>query len=247
MGALRSTLRRLDAGLAAVHDKQRHWHPGVRVAWWVLALPLAIAAAAGAAVRPGRKALSFALAGFAALVFVSAAVSPPEDDTTGVAADGTTTSTTEATTTSTVAPTTTTVATITSTSTTTTTTTPPTTAAAIASTTTTTRRPATTTTTRPPATTAAPAAAGRCTASVDNPHPTRNQTITVLVESNVPSTPFTATAHYKSLDTLQQGTTGGSGAGAVSFMTSGATSGYTVDIDVSISGKATCSTSFTPQ
>ena len=246
MATWRSALRQVDAGLASVHDRQRRWHSIARVAWWVLALPVATAAAASAAVGRGRKALYFALAGFSGLVFVSAAASPPEQDTTGVAADGTTTSTTEATTT-TAAPTTTTTVDTTTTVAPTTTAPPPTTTTAPV--TTTTKRPAviTTTTTRPPTTTTASAPAGRCTASVDNPHPTTNQTITVLIESNVPSTPFTATAHYKSLDTVNGGTTGTSGAGAVAFMTSHATPGYTVSIDVNISGKATCSTSFTPQ
>lgn len=89
-------------------------------------------------------------------------------------------------------------------------------------------------------------AAGSCTASVSNSSPTQNSTVVVSVTSNVPSTPFTATANYKSKDTTQSGTTNGQGSGSVSFMISRATPGYEVVVEVDISGKASCSTSFTP-
>jgi hypothetical protein len=99
--------------------------------------------------------------------------------------------------------------------------------------------------TSPPST--AGQAAGSCTASVDNPSPTRNQTVTVSVASNVSSASFTATAHYKSKDTVQSGATNSSGSGSVAFRISSATPGYSVRIDVDVSGRASCSSQFTPQ
>jgi hypothetical protein len=82
---------------------------------------------------------------------------------------------------------------------------------------------------------------------VDNAAPTRGQTVTLSVTSNVPTTRFTAVAHYESKDTVRQGTTDGSGAGSVAFRISTATSGFKVVVEVDISGRALCQTSFTTQ
>jgi hypothetical protein len=98
-----------------------------------------------------------------------------------------------------------------------------------------------------PPNTQPPAPNGQCSASVDNPSPTRNQTVTVLVTSDVAHTPFTATAHYSSKDTSQHGVTDSTGNGSVAFRIGSATPGYTVIVDVDISGRASCSTSFTPR
>ena len=68
----------------------------------------------------------------------------------------------------------------------------------------------------------------------------------MMVTSNVPSTPFTATAHYKSKDSVWPGTTDASGTGQTTFSIGSASAGYTVRVDVNISGKAACSTQFTP-
>jgi hypothetical protein len=109
-----------------------------------------------------------------------------------------------------------------------------------------TTRPKTTATrSRKAATSGAPAAA--CTASVDNRTPAAGESVVVTVTSNVPATPFTVTAHYKSKDRPLSGVTNSAGAGSVTFDVGSATKGYTVKVDVNISGKATCSTEFTPQ
>ena len=67
------------------------------------------------------------------------------------------------------------------------------------------------------------------------------------VSSNVPTTPFTATAHYKTTDHTFSSTTDGSGHGSITFGIGRPTVGYTVVVDVDISGRAQCQTSFTPQ
>jgi hypothetical protein len=109
-----------------------------------------------------------------------------------------------------------------------------------------TTRPKTATTLRPKTTPAAGPAAS-CTASVDNRTPASGDNVVVTVTSTVPTTPFTVTAHYKSKDTLVSGVTNGDGVGSVTFDIGSPAKGYKVKVDVNISGKATCSTEFTPR
>ena len=109
-----------------------------------------------------------------------------------------------------------------------------------------TTRPKTTATrSRKAATGGVPAAS--CTASVDNRTPATGESVVVMVTSNVPTTPFTVTAHYKSKDRALSGVTNGAGVGSVTFDVGSATKGYKVKVDVNISGKAACSTEFTPR
>jgi hypothetical protein len=91
------------------------------------------------------------------------------------------------------------------------------------------------------------APAPSCTASVDNRTPGAGESVVVTVASTLPGTPFTVTAHYKSKAKPLSGVTDGAGAGAVTFDIGAATKGYTVKLDVNVSGQATCSTEFTPQ
>ena len=225
--------------LARAHQAHRGWHPWLRVAWWVCLTPVAVTAWIATTHGRAKPYAYGAVALFLAVGAIGSMSAPPDEPTTVTAADQrTTTTTSERPTTTTEAPTTT---TTTVTTTTTTTTAPaavPTTAA---------RRATTTTVRQAVAPTTAAPAAGTCSASIDNSRPTTNQTVTVTVSSNVASTGFTATAHYKTKDTVRPGSTSASGAGAVAFMTSHATSGYTVEIDIDISGRAYCSTSFTPR
>jgi hypothetical protein len=85
-----------------------------------------------------------------------------------------------------------------------------------------------------------------CTASVSNASPTANQTVDVQVESNLPDTTVTATAHYKTTATTKTGSTDSAGNATVPFRIGSAMSGFTVEVDVAVGG-ATCTTSFTPQ
>jgi hypothetical protein len=54
-------------------------------------------------------------------------------------------------------------------------------------------------------------------------------------------------AHYKSTDTTKSGTTDPAGKADIPYSISGATSGYTVKVDVNVAGKESCATQFTPQ
>lgn len=91
-----------------------------------------------------------------------------------------------------------------------------------------------------------PPPAGTCTASMSNPTPGRGGSETVHVSSNVPNTGLTVTVHYKSKDSQYPGTTNGAGVADVTFGIGSPTAGYKVVVDVDISGKAQCQTSFTP-
>lgn len=87
-----------------------------------------------------------------------------------------------------------------------------------------------------------------CTASMSNSSPAQYTTDDVDVTTS-PGAGVTATAHYKTTDTTHNGTAGSSGDATIPFSISGATIGFTVDVDVTVSldGKsANCSTSFTP-
>ncbi len=95
---------------------------------------------------------------------------------------------------------------------------------------------------------AAAAAAVHCTASMSNISPGDYATTDVLVQTS-PGAAVTATAHYKTEDTTNEGFADGSGAASIPFYTSGATLGYTVGVDVTatLNGHSgSCSTSFTP-
>ncbi|MGN1400825.1 MAG: ComEC/Rec2 family competence protein [Bacillus sp. (in: firmicutes)] len=86
---------------------------------------------------------------------------------------------------------------------------------------------------------------GTLTASVNNATPTQNSQITLQVDGPI-GAPFTATLHYKSKDTVYEGTVGK----PLPIRIGRAASGTTVDIDVSavVDGQTyTTSTSFTPQ
>jgi hypothetical protein len=107
----------------------------------------------------------------------------------------------------------------------------------------TTGRPKTATTRPQKKTTSAPA----CSAAVDNPTPAVGGNVVVTLTSGVPTTPFTVTAHYKSKTKSLSGVTNGAGAGSVTFDIGSATKGFKVRVDVNISGKASCSTEFTPR
>jgi len=106
-------------------------------------------------------------------------------------------------------------------------------------------------TTAAPATTVAaaqqPTASASCSASVSNPTPGDGGDETVSVTSNLPQTAGTVTAHYKTTSHQFQFTTDGIGRGQVTFSIGHPTVGYTVRVDVDLSGRATCSTQFTPQ
>jgi hypothetical protein len=82
---------------------------------------------------------------------------------------------------------------------------------------------------------------------MSNPTPGQGGSETVHIDSNVVNTALTVTAHYKTTDSTYSGTTNGSGSSDVTFGIGRPSLGYTVRVDVNISGKASCSTSFTPQ
>jgi hypothetical protein len=100
-----------------------------------------------------------------------------------------------------------------------------------------------------PAAAAAAAApdSSTCSATVDNPNPSRYGKVHVLVTSGLPSTPVTAVAHFKWLDSTSRGTTTSSGTADLRLIYSGATAGYTVRVDVNVGGRQTCTTQFTPR
>lgn len=86
-----------------------------------------------------------------------------------------------------------------------------------------------------------------CAASVSNSSPADNSTVDVLVRTGGSAT-VTATAHYKTTDTTHSESVSGSSA-EIAFRISRATPGYTVEVDVTVSGAGasrSCATSFTP-
>lgn len=92
------------------------------------------------------------------------------------------------------------------------------------------------------------AAAPSCTASMSNSTPADYTDDTVNITSNLPDEPVLITKHYKTTTSTDSGETDSEGSASITFDDSGATLGYTVEVDVSInSGEATCSTSFTPE
>ena len=101
------------------------------------------------------------------------------------------------------------------------------------------------------ATTAPPAQPSSltCTASMSNPTPSDNSTDDVNVQTAAGAA-VSATAHYKTTVTTHTGTADSSGKASIAFNIGGATKGYPVQVDVTVSEggtTASCSTSFTPQ
>jgi hypothetical protein len=106
--------------------------------------------------------------------------------------------------------------------------------------------PATSAPAQPSPTPTSPVQTESCRASVSNASPPQYSYETVYVTSNVPNVAGTVDAHYKTTDHQFNIQTGGSGSAQISFDISGATIGYPAEVDVDLSGYATCSTSFTP-
>jgi hypothetical protein len=85
---------------------------------------------------------------------------------------------------------------------------------------------------------------------MSNPNPAKYSTTDVIVRTGVAGALVTATAHYKTTDTTHTGFAASNGVADIPFRISRATSGYTVAVDVTVSGHGSsrsCSTSFTPQ
>ena len=81
---------------------------------------------------------------------------------------------------------------------------------------------------------------------MSNPTPGLGGSDTAIVSSNVPNTPVSLVAHFKTTSTPHSGATDGAGNAQITFGIGHPTAGFTVVVDVTI-GSATCSTSFTPQ
>lgn len=89
-----------------------------------------------------------------------------------------------------------------------------------------------------------------CQASMSNTTPARYSTVYVNTKTGVGGAAVTATAHYKTTDTTHTGTSDSTGNSSLPFNISGASSGYTVRVDVTVQSAGqtkTCATSFTPQ
>jgi len=91
---------------------------------------------------------------------------------------------------------------------------------------------------------ASPAFAAGCTASVSNPTPDHNTTVTVTFVGPV-NTSATVVAHYHGLDNTSTVTTDANGHGSAGFAIASADYGETVVVTIVV-GTASCSTSFTP-
>lgn len=96
----------------------------------------------------------------------------------------------------------------------------------------------------------------RIKASIDNPTPSQNEEVAVsaLVTDGsgkpIPSAHVVLSAHYKSKDSIYEGTTGADGKTTIEFKIGRASAGFTVDIDLEAEfngARARGSTSFTPQ
>ncbi len=95
---------------------------------------------------------------------------------------------------------------------------------------------------------AAGTATGTCTARMSDPAPVQHSSTTVLFESDLPGRPAAATAHYRTTQTTNSGSTGPDGSGGIEFHISGATAGHAVRVVVEIDGGAArCETAFTPR
>jgi len=88
-----------------------------------------------------------------------------------------------------------------------------------------------------------------CRASVNNAHPADYTTVRVRVRTAAKAA-VTAVAHYKTVNHKETGAAGRRGRLTIPYYISGATPGYTVQVDVTVtagSRTGNCSTSFTPQ
>ena len=87
-----------------------------------------------------------------------------------------------------------------------------------------------------------------CTASMSNTRPA-DYTTDYLQVTTAPYAAVAAVAHYRTTDTGKNGQADGNGNAAIGYYISGATAGYTVHVDVTVTSHgqtASCSTSFTP-
>jgi len=96
-----------------------------------------------------------------------------------------------------------------------------------------------------PVLSATTAFASGCAASVSDPYPTQNETVTVSFTGPA-STAGTVVAHYHTVDNTATTTTDTSGKGQVGFNIGGAAYGETVVVNVVV-GSDSCSTSFEPR
>lgn len=88
-----------------------------------------------------------------------------------------------------------------------------------------------------------------CTATMSNSSPRQYSTTDVIVHT-APGAGVDTVAHYKTKDTQHSSSADSSGVAEIPYYISGATVGYTVEVDVTVTaaGATTnCSTSFTPQ
>lgn len=85
-----------------------------------------------------------------------------------------------------------------------------------------------------------------CSGRMANAFPGDGGYVTVVVSSNVLNSTIVTVAHYKTTSTEHDGRTNSSGSGSVTFSIGRPTVGYTVVVSISV-GRASCSTSFTPQ
>jgi hypothetical protein len=92
----------------------------------------------------------------------------------------------------------------------------------------------------------APPPASTCSASVKFATPGDGGDQTVYVTSTIPNSSVTIVVHYKTTDHTFTATTDGGGSASVTFSIGRPTSGYRVNVDVTVAN-ASCSTSFTPQ
>ena len=87
-----------------------------------------------------------------------------------------------------------------------------------------------------------------CSASVSNSSPADYTSVDIYVRT-VPGASVTTVAHYKTTDHQKSTTAGSAGQATIAYYISGATPGYTVEVDVTVSAgsrSSRCSTSFTP-
>jgi hypothetical protein len=85
---------------------------------------------------------------------------------------------------------------------------------------------------------------------VSNPTPGTGGSEIVSFTSNVPNGSVLATAHYKTTNSPHAGSTTADGSGAITIKIGKPKAGYTVQVDVTITGAAAiahCATAFTPQ
>jgi hypothetical protein len=93
-----------------------------------------------------------------------------------------------------------------------------------------------------------PAQALSCGASVSSSSPADYTTVDINVHTAAGAS-VTTVAHYKTTDHQKTAVADGAGQATLPYYVSGATPGYTVTVDVTVSASsrtATCSTSFTP-